>query len=46
MYFFAVGQEGTALPMAIGGGLTVLAATLIFVVNVFANLKEVHPAER
>ncbi|WP_422122484.1 cbb3-type cytochrome c oxidase subunit I [Planococcus sp. X10-3] len=46
MYLFSVGQEGIAFPMAVGGSLIVLAATLLFVVNVFTNLKERQSYDR
>lgn len=43
MYLFTVGQDGAAFPMAVGGALIVLAATLLFVVNMFTNLKKDRP---
>lgn len=40
MFLFANGGSGPALPLAIGGGLIVLVGTVVFVVNVFMNMKE------
>lgn len=40
MFLFADGPDGTALILAIIGGLIVLIGTIVFVVNVFMNIKE------
>lgn len=40
MFLFADGPDRTALVLAIIGGLIVLIGTIVFVVNVFMNVKE------
>jgi len=40
MVFFASGNEGLALPLAISGAILVIIATLVFLVNVFQNVKK------
>ncbi|HSP23429.1 MAG TPA: cytochrome-c oxidase [Planococcus sp. (in: firmicutes)] len=40
MFLFAIEMDGPALLLAIIGGAIVLAGTLVFVVNVFSNVKE------
>lgn len=40
MFLFADGPDRTALILATSGSLIVLAGTLVFVVNVFSNVKE------
>ena len=40
MFLFADGPDGIALVLAIIGGLIVLVGTIVFVVNVFMNVKE------
>ena len=46
MYLFAVGQDGTAFSIAAVGTLIVLAATIVFVVNVFTNLNDARSYDR
>ncbi|MDN7245382.1 cytochrome-c oxidase [Planococcus shenhongbingii] len=45
MTLFATGEAGTAFPIAVTGALTVIAATLVFIVNLFRNVKA-HEAFR
>lgn len=42
MFLFSINEPGPAFPMALGGSLIVLVATLVFVANVFMNLKNDH----
>lgn len=39
MFLFSNGQDGPAFPLAVGGSLIVMAATLVFTTNLFVNLQ-------
>ncbi|MFD1863590.1 cbb3-type cytochrome c oxidase subunit I [Planococcus chinensis] len=46
MILFVNGEEGLAFPVALTGALAVVAATLVFIVNLFKNAKETQPRRR
>lgn len=46
MTLFSFGNAGTALPIAIVGAFTVIGATIVFIVNVFSNVKVAETADR
>lgn len=46
MFLFTVGEDGVAFPLAVSGSFIVLGATILFVANMFMNVKEVETSER
>lgn len=46
MILFADGEVGTAFPLALIGAFTIVAATLVFIVNLFTNLTTVETGRR